>query len=272
MATPTDTFTPAVPVGFSVGDLVVVGQPGANCTLAEVTGTPGPSDLAHGVGHVTVGTATRTVRFNNPAGTPIAYKNLSQAKLANLGALPRPAPGRPTTNSVCSTTRCFAGDNNKLNVANLWAQIATPIPVADQIVQLKAEYGIDDGVPNGTVPPRVNLPDDNIVDKFTNVSPAVSPSLAVMKQWQQIKVVRLAVVSRSANTVEPTTGKGTPCDATPNYDPSLATSVYPVRWARGPDAPNGRPIDVRTTADWQCYKYKVYETTIPLRNVLWRQQ
>jgi hypothetical protein len=28
---------------------------------------------------------------------------------------------------------------------------------------------------------------------------------------------------------------------------------------------------VRNTANWQCFKYRVYETTVPLRNVLWRQ-
>ena len=92
-----------------------------------------------------------------------------------------------------------------------------------------------------------------------------------MQQWQRIKAVRLAVVSRSANTIDPTTGKGTACDATPAFDPDPLANVYPVRWARGPDAPNGKPIDVRTSADWQCYKYRVYETTVPLRNVLWRQ-
>jgi type IV pilus assembly protein PilW len=163
-------------------------------------------------------------------------------------------------------------------VTNLWAQTANPLPVADQIVQLKAEYGIDDGVSNNTVPPRVFSPDDNIIDKFTPTSPPdvapVPPATGTMpdqQAWQRIKVIRFAVVSRSINPVEPTGGKGTPCDATPNFDPSLTANQYPVRWARGPDAPLGRPIDVRSSADWQCYKYKVYETTVPLRNVLWRQ-
>jgi type IV pilus assembly protein PilW len=272
MSTVTDTFTLPFRYGFNVGDLLVVGQAGQYCTLAEISALVGPNDIAHGVGTITVGAATRTVRFNNPAGVPWAYKFTQNAKVANLGPLPA-AGAWPvydefsvTNNSVIPAT------NNKLNVANLWAQIATPNPIADQIVHMKAEYGVDDGVSNGTVPARVYAPDDNIIDNFTTVSPPViPPSLANMRQWQRIKMVRLAVVSRSANTVDPTTGKGTACDATPAFDPSLATNVYPVRWARGPDAPYGKPIDVRTSADWQCYKYKVYETTIPLRNVLWRQ-
>jgi len=272
MSTPTDTFTLPFRVGFNVGDLVVVGQAGQYCTLAEVTALVGPSDLAHGVGSITTGPTTRLVRFNDPAGTPYIYK-YPQGKILNLGALPA-AGVWPVYNEFSVTNNSVVpGTNNKLNVANLWAQIATQNPIADQIVQMKAEYGIDDGVANGTVPTRVNMPDDNIIDKFTSVSPTVlSPNPpANMQQWQRIKVIRLAVVSRSANTVDPTTGKGNACDATPDFDPSLLTNVYPVRWARGPDAPNGRPIDVRTSSDWQCYKYKVYETTVPLRNVLWRQ-
>jgi type IV pilus assembly protein PilW len=272
MSTTTDTFTLPFRVGFNVGDLVVVGQTGQYCTLAEVTALAGPNDLGHVVGTVSVGTTTRLIRFNDPTGTPYVYK-YPQAKILNLGALPT-VGAWPVYNEFSVTNNsAVPGTNNKLNVANLWAQVATANPIADQIVQMKAEYGIDDGIQNGTVPARVYQPDDNIIDKFTNVSPIVlSPNPPTnMQQWQRIKAVRLAVVSRSANTIDPTTGKGTACDATPAFDPSLLTNVYPVRWARGPDAPNGKPIDVSTSADWQCYKYKVYETTVPLRNVLWRQ-
>jgi type IV pilus assembly protein PilW len=84
-----------------------------------------------------------------------------------------------------------------------------------------------------------------------------------------VRSVRLALVSRSNAPERP--NAGTDCDATPAFSAALDNDTYPVRWARGPDAPLGRPIDVRTSADWQCYKYKVYETVVPLRNMLWRQ-
>jgi type IV pilus assembly protein PilW len=235
-----------------------------------------PQDIFAAVGPINAPDGTRTSRFNSPAGTPLLFG--TSAKLADLGALPLAGRWPAYNQYTVQTTAPLLKDNFKLNVTNLWAQIATPLPVAEHIVQLKAEYGMDDGVDNGTVPPRAFVPDDNIVDRFTSVSPPdvapVPPAAGNMpdqQAWQRIKVVRLAVVSRSTNPVEPTGGKGAPCDATPNYDPSLGSSVYPVRWARGPDAPLGRPIDVRSTADWQCYKYKVFETTVPLRNVLWRQ-
>jgi type IV pilus assembly protein PilW len=101
------------------------------------------------------------------------------------------------------------------------------------------------------------------VDSYT----AKSPTDAV--GWGQVRSVRLALVSRSNAPERPSGGGG--CDATPEYNAALDDDTYPVRWARGPDAPKGKPIDVRTSDDWRCYKYKVYETVVPLRNMLWRQ-
>jgi type IV pilus assembly protein PilW len=135
--------------------------------------------------------------------------------------------------------------------------------MAEQIVQLKAEYGLDDGVDNGTVVRENFQADDNIVDKYTTDSPKDAAG------WGRVRSVRLALVSRSNAPERSISGNG--CDATPDYSAATNDDTYPVRWARGPDAPKGRPIDVRTIADWRCYKYKVYETVVPLRNMLWRQ-
>jgi type IV pilus assembly protein PilW len=236
--------------GFAVDDVLLVGQPGAACTLRQVTALP-PNNaeayLEHNVGP----------RFNRAEGTPEVYQALPGARVMNLGAF-------PVRNQITVINdSANPSENNQLVATNIWAQIADPIPMGEQIVQLKAEYGIDDGVDNGTVVRDVYQPDDNIVDKFTNVSPTTPEG------WQRVRSVRLALVSRSNAPERP--NSGTVCDATPAFSAALDNDAYPVRWARGPDAPLGRPIDVRTSADWQCYKYKVYETVVPLRNMLWRQ-
>jgi hypothetical protein len=62
---------------------------------------------------------------------------------------------------------------------------------------------------------------------------------------------------------KPTTG--TTCDATP-----LAT-----RPDRGQDwiyqSMAGANIDLSTvSADWNCYRYKLFQTSVPLRNMIWR--
>ena len=105
-----------------------------------------------------------------------------------------------------------------------------------------------------------------VVGNLTVGGTGKTPLVAWLSTHLSAVGLRVAIVSRSL------TPDREPCNAPPAYSADLNSDTYPVRWARGPDAPLGRPIDVRTTADWQCYRYRVYETTVPLRNMLWRQE
>jgi type IV pilus assembly protein PilW len=249
--------------GIRTGDVLLLGQQPdpvtatPKCTLIQATGKPaGVLDIEHANGNYynEVAEAERESRFNDPAGTPELYAR-EIGKVMNLGQ--QPVYGEMWVRNDSADPK----DNHQLVYQNLWAQVASPIPIADHIVQLKAEYGMDDGVSNGTVPPRVFVADDNLVDRYT----PDSPKLADVKAWGRVRTIRLAVVSRSLTPEKPISGSA--CDATPDW----GSAGYPVVWARDPGTPAGRPIDVRTTADWRCYKYHVYETVVPLRNVLWRQ-
>ena len=249
--------------GYRAGNMVVIGEKNLNCTIREITQISGTEAQTINGAYVDWTGGTRTTRWNNPAGTPAAYSG--QGKVINLGDLlddTRP----PRYNEITvQTGMADPALNNKLVIQNLWGQTATFVPVSEQIVQLKAEYGMDDGLDNNTVPPHALAKDDGIVDRYTTVNPATADD------WRLVKTLRLAIVSRSAQRLKPTEG-ATACDATPDYDPAVANTTYPVRWAFGPDAPKGRPLDVRGSpidTNWRCYKYQVYETTVPLRNVLW---
>ena len=117
-------------------------------------------------------------------------------------------------------------DNNQLVAQNIWGQMASPEPVADQIVHLKAEYGMDDGKNNGTVERAVHMADDGMVDNFTTVSPDVtnrsSGAGCAACAWRSSR----AASRRTARLATPR----------PTTTPTFA-DTYPVRWARGPDAP-----------------------------------
>jgi type IV pilus assembly protein PilW len=255
MATVTDTVTLSARFGFNTGDKFVIGQPGANCTMGEVTSLAGLIDLAHGTGSYinTVTNTSQTPRFNDPSGFPLAYAAQS-GKVMNLGQF-------PTRNEI--TVDVGDPDPNKnftLTIQNLWDQAPAPQAVAEQIVALKAMYGMDDGVNDGTITGHTAyVADDNMVDHYITTSPTTTVG------WQRVRAIRVAVVSRSAISYKP--NAGTTCDATASW----GSTGYNVRWAYGPDAPTGRAIDIRGTTDWQCYKYRVYETVVPLRNVYWRQ-
>lgn len=265
MTTPQDTVTLTYRFGFNAGDRFVIGQqpppapqPPVNCTMGEVNGLVGLIDLKHDTaGYVnTVTGLVSQPRFNAAAGFPAAYPYLV-GKVMNLGQNPVREQITVTAGNADPST------SNKLYIQNVWADATDPSssaqPVAEQIVALKAEYGMDDGNNNGTVQRATYAADDNIIDGYTSVSPTTQQG------WQRVRSVRLAIVSRSLAAAKPL--QGTTCDATPDYTDD---ANYQVRWARGPDAPSGRKIDVRTSADWRCYKYKVYESVVPLRNVFWR--
>lgn len=252
--------------GFLSGHMIVVGEANKNCTIREITSVSGIElDTITGT-YTDWANVTKKTRWNDPNGTPDTYQ-INLGKVINLGYLTDDTrPPRYNEISV-QTGLSDASLNNKLTVLNLWSQACVgtncPPAFAEQVVQLKAQYGMDDGNDDGTVVPAgTTAKDDGIVDRYTNVDPADRNA------WKQVKTVRVAVVTRSAQMLKPSDGS-TKCDATPDFDPDPNNSKYPVRWARGPDAPFGHPIDVRSTADWQCYKYQVYETTVPLRNVLW---
>jgi type IV pilus assembly protein PilW len=130
-------------------------------------------------------------------------------------------------------------------------------PVADNIVNLQALYGVDDGsgVGTGTIAEDSNI--DAWVPATGNWSYAnlTNGSAAASVRLRRIKAVQLAVVARSALPEKPdNTGK-------------QVTQISPVLFSGGTNALT-IPIINTPLAD---YRYKIFETTIPLRNMLIQQ-
>jgi type IV pilus assembly protein PilW len=80
---------------------------------------------------------------------------------------------------------------------------------------------------------------------------------------KRIKAVRIAIVVRSALSERPSAG--TTCDT---------TTTAPVAWNTPSATLNPAPtisLSTGTNAvpNWQCYRYKVYQSVVPLINVLW---
>jgi type IV pilus assembly protein PilW len=120
------------------------------------------------------------------------------------------------------------------------------------IVQLQAVYGKD-------------TDNNNIVDAWN----ATAPTSAA--EWQQIRAIRLAIVARSQSP-EMT---DVTLDGSVSTSSCASTTPHPaaICWQPTPGG-NGVKIDVNignTNPDWQRYRYRVVETTIPLRNVIWQQ-
>jgi type IV pilus assembly protein PilW len=79
-------------------------------------------------------------------------------------------------------------------------------------------------------------------------------------QWQQVLSIRLAVLARSDHYERPEPA-GSPCTAT--------TNTNAPTWVGGNFPALG---DLSNTANpARCYTYRVFETVVPLRNMIWRQ-
>ncbi len=119
--------------------------------------------------------------------------------------------------------------------------------VASDIVNLQAQYGFD--ARPGTQPvPAVTWWSDDLVDADGN------GTVGNAGDWQRMLAVRIAIVLRSAQRKEG------PCDTT-----------APV-WRAG-DSVTGQlgPVTlfIGTAATARCYRYRVIEAEVPLRNALW---
>ena len=265
------------PFGYKPGDLLLLTEPNSwkNCSIMEYTGLAplSTNQLRHdNTSYLSAG-FTRTPRFNPPGGLGVFYDGVGTANVTrvfNLGNLYTTPPGG-TAPVNFPVYNFYALANGSLTVASQF-QIDNGQPavttIADNIVHMRALYGLDDGINDGvTVTYNVGpaVKGDGIVDRY--VDAATFNALAPVP-WANLIAVRIAVVSRSALPEKPSTGKlSDPCDATTAEPPWTGTP-----WAATLNYKTRLDVSASVAApdDWKCYRYRVFETTIPLRNWIWK--
>lgn len=273
--------------GYAPGDLVVLNwpnqTPAVNCSLREVTGVSSNTinDQDAGVAYQTVSGVNEVARFNKPGGLTVAYAGAGTTTVAralDLGNFyePQTRPNVPVYNT-------YAISNNALTVTSPFVlDGGTHAPavnnVADNIVQMRVAYGLDDGANNGTVAiAPTYAPCDGVVDRFVDaatfdaITALPACPTALQTKWQSVIAVRIAVVARSALAEKPRGSDGAKCDATTDGTEATPGPDQRPKWSGG-------IIDVSASGDpdpasmlyWKCYRYRVFETTVPLRNWIWR--
>ena len=110
--------------------------------------------------------------------------------------------------------------------------------IAANVVNLQAQYGITDGASND-------------VRSWVDATAGWQNPSAVLVT--RIRAIRFAVAVRST-TKEPLMDDAGAC---------ATTTAAPTSW---PDAP---ALDLSPDPDWRCYRYQVYASTVPLKNVAW---
>jgi type IV pilus assembly protein PilW len=213
--------------GFQDNNLIVVAQ-GGTCLLRQVSKVQtGTTILEH-----------RTGPYNPVASFGPGFT--AGAAVFNLGT--PTATGGPVwrTFSVGNVANAYRlQSEDLLRSLATWPAAGTQQQLVDDIVDLQAQYGKDDGSVPGTTA------DDGVVDVWDAVPPPDATA------WRRVLAVRIAVLARSQNFEKPSVAGG-PCEAT------TAAQI----WAGGAlTVPGGLP---------SCYRHRVFETVIPLRNMIWR--
>jgi type IV pilus assembly protein PilW len=236
-------------VGIQNGDLMVAVPevPSATnwCSLFQVTNTGGGGGGGGGQGQNQVQHNSGQSEWNQAGGQTIfpASGYPAGSYLVNLGRL---------------LDHTYDIGNNNLRLREFDSSTgAAPAPreIFSQIMQMQAVYGKDTN-------------NDCQVDTWD----AIQPTTPVL--WQQLRAVRIALVARSqvaekdvVTLAEADVAAARKCDSA-NPNPAL------VCWRPNPDqASSGTAIKLDMTGtNWQNYRYRVFEVTVPLRNLIWLQK
>lgn len=229
----------------------------------------------------TISTAT-TLPVNGISATPVSDEQ--KAEFGGFGPEVFPAAGYPLESTVVNLgtvpdLREYRVANNTLQMRRLlttgaWGDWQTMAP---GVVRMVALYGVDDTVPA-----------DGRVDRYTTTSPANADG------WSRVLTMRVAVVARSAQFERPITESvsntvtrvttaaprwllghrsipvegATPCSVTKNEDEEDVESDQAcMSLSVGATPADGTPTP--PDQDWRNYRYKIFDTVVPLRNQVW---
>lgn len=170
----------------------------------------------------------------------------------------------PTGAIVGASLACLGRWNEIVYRVNNGSLERNGAPTVADIVNIQAQYGI--GNPAAANPNRIV--------QWVNATGAWAAPTPANRNL--IKAVRVAVVARNGS-YEKTRPDGT--DVTVSYAGKACSSLTTdaptgvCAWSgtsSGTIPPSDAPaIDLSNDPDWQHYRYRVFETIIPMRNVIW---
>ena len=266
--------------GYGLSALDILGCPvtisGVSIDLAPVTINP-PTAIVPRTG-IDANTDTLLVIYGNSEGQPqgVAYvaNTVNPTPDNHYVVIDSPCTAAPISSG--ETSRAVAGTfydlgpspkilayavrSGNLTMCDYLARdcsdAANYAPIANNIVSLRAQYGHDTATPNplpaGSTPgvpdPQTGIIPAYRVDSYDQTQAQDLPLGATAAcKWARTGAIRLALVARSTL-----------------FEKDLVTTAAPV-W----DGSDGAPIDLSANDDWGYYRYKVFQTVVPLRNVTW---
>lgn len=235
-------FTVASVLGVNEGD-VMMALPATwsstnGCAIFQVTSVSGSNPLTTTSVPHAVGTGASWNQDSSAGVMPSAGYTASSAFLMNLGRI---------------VMREYSVSNENLVMRELQADgtWGTPQTLASNVVSMRVLYGRDTSASR-----------DGVVDVYDTNTPTTADG------WGRVLTIRVAVVTRSEQFE-----KEAVTSASPEWDVGTATTVSGTADCTGSTERQcltlTLPGSSGSDTTWQHYRYKVYDTVVPLRNVLW---
>jgi type IV pilus assembly protein PilW len=217
--------------GLLRGDVAFIVS-GTTCGMVEITDNTNTDQrtINHASGAYTDSqNAAATARFNNPTGFTAAA-----GQIYNLG------------NHTLPRRNIWQISNNRMLTVTDSLHSTAAADIGEGIVNLQAEYGIDCGATPPNPCPGPYGARDYVVDRWQAAAPT---------DWTRVIAVRVGLLARSQQYEKTNVTTAAPAWAGGNFTMTNVDGTAD----NSPDNPN----------DWRHYRYRVYETTIPLRNLIW---
>jgi type IV pilus assembly protein PilW len=217
------------------------------------------------------GTSTNTIALDNNIGCAVGDVAFA-VHGTTCNAVRVRALGATTSVTVAPAIDVFVDDvpslSTRLSCAGVWNDVTYAIsgtqltknnvPVVDGIVNMQAQYGIS------------SVATQNQITQWVNATGSWATPTAADRN--RIKAVRIAIVARNG-LLEKTSlhAVSTACSSITAANPTGvcawdATSASPTVASPAPT------VNLTNTPNWDYYRYKVYESVIPLRNVIWTRE
>jgi type IV pilus assembly protein PilW len=125
------------------------------------------------------------------------------------------------------------------------------VPVMPNIVHMKAQYGVTSATGG------IQWVNATVGEWESGSSDLGATAASDLAHVRRIRAIRVAMLARNEEYQKP--GATGACDATT----SAQTDTWPS-WANF-----STDYLASQDPDWNCYRYKAFESTIPIRNILW---
>ncbi len=250
-----DTYVVQSPLGFKANDVIVLASDGSNgagtCAWSTVKAVTAPD----GDGYVTITHGPTAVL---PAGTSDVA---GTAKLINLGASPRRIQYDVDANGTLRSTELLHVEDPDNNPVLPFAKVGEPIPIANNVVLMKVQYGIADPT-TGLLQKWVKAVDGGSDNWSANTMLTASG----YKDLSRIKAIRIAVIVRSESYDRCAYADKCPDPTTTAFNYTLFGECDSV------PCPTALTGSIDPTPTKGNFRYRVYETVVPLRNSVWNLQ